>query len=519
MFYPQLYLGSTTNSFSRSALYSNFNLKTIFIASIVLFEAGSALCGAAPSMNALIVGRAIAGLGGSGIFLGTLNFFSLTTTQQERGNYIAGIGAVWGTGAVLGPVVGGGFAVSSATWRWAFYINLVIAAVCAPAYIFAMPTVIPPGAPSTSVWSRTKSLDWAGFFLLAGAISFFTCALTFGGGTWAWNNGGIVALFVLSGVFAIVLYAQQYFVLFTTREARQFPPGHILKDWTLILLNITTAMAAVNIYVPLYYIPIYFQFVQGDSAILAAVRLLPYIIFLALMNMASGAFLPKIKYYWSMYVVVKYRRHRARLVASVHISFLKHLRHALTHIRHSRYLTGGLLMVAGAAAMFTVTPDVAPANVYGYSILLGAGTGMVFNAGYTVGGVKTMIRTGSGLDVQRVISMLNLSQLGFQMGSLLIGGQIFQSCARRYLAQALSSAGSFSPAQINDIIAGSHSTLFDSLSTEYQQAATAAITQAIGRVYIFSIAAGAVVAVCGALMKKETLFPASAPPMVIAGGA
>lgn len=141
-------------------MYSNFDLKIIFIASIILFEVGSALCGAAPNMNALIVGRAIAGLGGSGIFLGTLNFFSLTTSQQERGNYIAGIGAVWGTGAVLGPVVGGGFAVSSATWRWAFYINLVVAAVCAPAYVLAMPSVIPPGAPSTSIWSRMKSLDW-----------------------------------------------------------------------------------------------------------------------------------------------------------------------------------------------------------------------------------------------------------------------------------------------------------------------------------------------------------------------
>lgn len=95
----------------------------------------------------------------------------------------------------------------------------------------------------------------------------------------------------------MVLFAQQYFALFTTREARQFPPGHILKDWTLILLNIATAMAAVNIYVPLYYIPIYFQFVQGDSAILAAVRLLPYIIFLAAMNLVSGACLSKIKYY------------------------------------------------------------------------------------------------------------------------------------------------------------------------------------------------------------------------------
>lgn len=94
-------------------------------------------------MDALIVGRGIAGLGGAGIFLGyvqeqrhriksllicillsILNYFSLCTSDKERGRYISGTGVVWGTGAVLGPVVGGAFSTSSATWRWAFYINL-----------------------------------------------------------------------------------------------------------------------------------------------------------------------------------------------------------------------------------------------------------------------------------------------------------------------------------------------------------------------------------------------------------
>jgi MFS family permease len=91
-------------------------------------------------MDALIVGRTIAGVGGSGLFLGrfvkhiahtlltypvgTLNYFSLCTSENERGRYISGIGVVWGSGAVLGPVVGGAFSTSSATWRWAFYINL-----------------------------------------------------------------------------------------------------------------------------------------------------------------------------------------------------------------------------------------------------------------------------------------------------------------------------------------------------------------------------------------------------------
>ena len=64
----------------------------------MLFEAGSALCGGAPNMDALIVGRVLAGIGGSGIYLGVLNYLSVTTTNNERGAYIALIGMVWGLG-------------------------------------------------------------------------------------------------------------------------------------------------------------------------------------------------------------------------------------------------------------------------------------------------------------------------------------------------------------------------------------------------------------------------------------
>jgi hypothetical protein len=190
----------------------------------------------------------------------------------------------------------------------------------------------------------------------------------------------------------------------------------------------------------------------------------------------------------------------------------------LTVFSWALYLVGGVLMTVGGATMFTVTPDSHMANVYGFSILLGAGTGLVFQAGYTVGGVKTMLRTGSGLDVQRVISMLNLSQLGFQMGSLLIGGQIFQSLAMKNLTGVLQDLG-FSQEDIRRAVAGTQSTLFASLSPTMKHQAITAITDAMSRVYIISIAAGAITVICAVLMKKEKLFPAAPPTIVAAGGA
>lgn len=85
--------------------YGIFNIKPIYLANILLFEVGSALCGAAPNMTALIVGRVIAGVGGSGMYAGTLTYISVLTNMRERAAYMAGSTVVWGVGSVLGPVV------------------------------------------------------------------------------------------------------------------------------------------------------------------------------------------------------------------------------------------------------------------------------------------------------------------------------------------------------------------------------------------------------------------------------
>lgn len=89
-------LGSVSVILLNGVLYTSFNMKWVYITALVLFEIGSALCGAAPNMAALIVGRVIAGAGGSGIFMGCLSFFTTLTTPKERAIYITGTGFSWG---------------------------------------------------------------------------------------------------------------------------------------------------------------------------------------------------------------------------------------------------------------------------------------------------------------------------------------------------------------------------------------------------------------------------------------
>jgi MFS family permease len=97
-----------------------FNAKWTYILCVVLFELGSAICGAAPSMDALIIGRAICGVAGSGMYVGVITLLAATTTIHKRPMYIGGTGLTWGLGTVLGPVTGGGSSDSPENWRWAF---------------------------------------------------------------------------------------------------------------------------------------------------------------------------------------------------------------------------------------------------------------------------------------------------------------------------------------------------------------------------------------------------------------
>jgi MFS family permease len=86
-------------------IYGVFNSKWVYLFNIFLFEVGSAICGAAPNMTALIIARVVAGVGGSGMYSGTMTYVAVLTNKRERSIYMSGNTVVWGIGSVLGPVV------------------------------------------------------------------------------------------------------------------------------------------------------------------------------------------------------------------------------------------------------------------------------------------------------------------------------------------------------------------------------------------------------------------------------
>lgn len=278
-------LTATATNMVWGRIYGQFNSKWFYIFNVALFEVGSAVCGAAPNMTAMILGRAICGIGGAGLYVGCMTLLAVTTSMRERPMYISGTGFTWGLGIVLGPIIGGAFAKSSVGWRWAFYINLFIGGVCAPAYLFLLPSVDPrPGVPFTK---RAAEMDYVGILLQMGGLVTFFLALNWGGVTYPWSSGTIIGLFVACGFLFVLLGIQQTWAIFTTIP-RRIIPVQFFRSRTVLILFCVTAASGASAFVPIYFVPILFQFTRGDDALEAGVRLLPLIIVMIFCVFVNG---------------------------------------------------------------------------------------------------------------------------------------------------------------------------------------------------------------------------------------
>ncbi|KAL7937736.1 major facilitator superfamily domain-containing protein [Trichoderma chlorosporum] len=444
-----------------------FSMKWLYFASVAVFEMGSAICGSSPNMNALIVGRVIAGAGGAGLYLGGLNILSSLTTERERPMYMSGTGVSWGLGTILGPVIGGAFASSSATWRWAFYINLVLFAITSPIFLFVIPSLDPQ--PGRKFSQRLADMDWLGAILNAAIYASWVLALIFGGAQWAWSSGRTITVFVVCGVLIILFALQQGFKLLTTSTLRIFPARFLLSR-SLLLQYLTASCTATTLFIPVYYIPLFFQFTKNDAALEAAVRLLPFVTLAIFCMILNGMLMPKFGYYqpWSVF--------------------------------------SAALILVGGALMFIVDINTSAGRIYGYSVLIAIGTGLSSQAAYSVAPVKVAMDQRYGPQmVPDAIGFINMAQMGSVVHALAISGTVFQNLAFKYLKNAIGDRG-FTDAQLHGAIAGTQSQVLGDASEEIKNLALAAIIREMGRVYILVIVAGAVCLIGALGMRREKLF-------------
>ena len=105
-------------------LLQYYEPKMFYMASLVVFEIGSIVCATSPSSVALVLGRAVAGVGAAGIVTGSLAIFGDTAPLRERPRGMAVIAALQSVAYLAGPIVSGALTDSRVTWRFNFWINL-----------------------------------------------------------------------------------------------------------------------------------------------------------------------------------------------------------------------------------------------------------------------------------------------------------------------------------------------------------------------------------------------------------
>lgn len=327
----------------------------------------------------------------------------------------------------------------------------------APIYVFLLPSIHPRS--NVALLAKLQSLDWIGIILSCSLYTTFAMIFTFGGSIWDWANGRMITLYVVCAATCVLFSVQQSLVLFTTKEHRLFPV-EFLHDRTLVLIFICTCCLASGLYITVYYLPLFFQFVGGDTGVEAAVRLLPFICFYVLCVVLNGVFMIR----WGHYM--------------------------------PWFLASGIFTTVGGALLYTSSTSLPNANVYGYSTLVGIGM-TAYQAAYSV--VPTKVR---GNQIAEAIQFVNVGQQGSTMIALTVGNTVYQNVAYNKLLPILVPAG-YSFVDVTAAMAGARSTVLQSAPEDVRSAALNVLVEAIDDAYTLVIAAGALLVICALLMRRE----------------
>ncbi|MFJ1647215.1 MDR family MFS transporter [Streptomyces sp. NPDC088258] len=245
-----------------------YGRRPVYLWAIVLFAAGSLLCGSATSIYELAAFRAVQGLGGGGLMSLAMTIIADLTSPRERGRYQGYITAVFAGASVAGPLVGGVFAAQPTLlgldgWRWIFLLNVPLAALAVVVILRVL------HVPHQPVRHR---LDYGGALALAiGIVPLLVVAEQ--GRSWGWLSAPALGAYVLG------LAGLTVFVLLERRmgDAALLPP-RLFRIRAFRLGAVLHFVVGIAMFGTMTTLPLYLQLAKGMSPVGAGLATLPTVV-------------------------------------------------------------------------------------------------------------------------------------------------------------------------------------------------------------------------------------------------
>lgn len=333
-----------------------YGRKRVLQSAVLIFLAGSALCGQAGSMTELIAFRAVQGLGAGGLIVLTQAVIGDIVPPRQRGRYQGLFGAVFGVASVAGPLLGG-VIVQAISWHWIFYVNVPVGLVALAVLAATLPAGAPRGRPA---------IDYVGAGLLASGLSAIVLVTSLGGTSWAWGSPHLIAVAVL-GVALIV-----GFVLAEARAQEPILPIPLLRDRVFAVAGGLSLIVGFALFGAVTFLPLYFQTVDLASPTSAGLRLLPMMVGLLVMSIASGQMISRTGRYKAFPII-------GTLLMSIGLVLLSRLDVGTSTATGSLYLLvfglglGSVMQVLVLAVQNAVDYSVLGAATSGVTMLRGIG--------------------------------------------------------------------------------------------------------------------------------------------------
>src|SRR5262245_56928399 len=265
-------LGTTVSTPLWGKIGDLYGRKNIFLTSIVIFLAGSAMAGMSQTMGQLIGFRALQGLGAGGLMVGVMAIIGDLVSPRERGRYQGMMAGVMALAMVAGPLAGG-FITDNLSWRWAFYVNLPLGGIVL-AWL-ATRLHLPK-------YRTEHRIDWWGAGLLSIGITSLVLITTWGGGRYAWGSWQIFLLGITS------LVALGAFAAVERRVAEPILSLQLFRNRNFALVSAIGFLLGFAMFGAINFLPLYQQTVQGSSATNSGLLLLPMMLTLMIVSIVAG---------------------------------------------------------------------------------------------------------------------------------------------------------------------------------------------------------------------------------------